>query len=232
MKFLGRMLLGLAALALAAAASPAAAMDKVEADLKVQQARVSFLKFMQSPDAGTPRWLLKRCRGVALFPGMIKAGFIVGGNYGSGVILSRKADGSWSGPAFFDIGGASLGLQIGASSTDVFMVIMTEVGMRAMLKNQVKLGVDASVAAGPVGRDTGAALTGGSFKADVYSYSRSAGLFAGAMFSGAGIEFDRASTAAYYGRDYSAAEIFKGQPGKPVLPESAKQLIESLNKYD
>ena len=187
---------------------------------------------MDSPDAGTPRWLLKRCRGVALFPGMIKAGFIVGGNYGSGVILSRKPDGSWSGPAFFEMGGASLGLQIGASSTDVFMVIMTEVGMQALLKNQVKLGVDASAAAGPVGRDTSAALTGGSFSADVYSYSRSAGLFAGAMLSGAGIEYDRKFTKAYYGAGLNVGHIFKGIKDQPKLPQSAQQLIDTLNKYD
>lgn len=232
MKLLGKVFMGLAALGLVLAAPAAGASDKLEADLKVQQARIAFLKFMDSPDAGTPRWLLKRCRGVALFPGMIKAGFIVGGNYGSGVILSRKPDGSWSGPAFFEMGGASLGLQIGASSTDVFMVIMTEVGMKALLKNQVKLGVDASAAAGPVGRDTSAALTGGSFSADVYSYSRSAGLFAGAMLSGAGIEYDRKFTTAFYGAPYSVANIFKGEEGKPVIPPSAQQLIDTLNKFD
>ncbi|MCF8034119.1 MAG: lipid-binding SYLF domain-containing protein [Desulfarculaceae bacterium] len=232
MKLTRMALTGLMVLVLIAAAAPAGATDKLEAELKVQQARISFLKFMDSPDAGTPRWMLKRCRGVALFPGMIKAGFIVGGNYGTGVILSRKADGTWSGPAFFEIGGASLGLQIGASSTDVFMVIMTEVGMQALLKNQVKLGADASVAAGPVGRDTSAALTGGSFKADVYSYSRSAGLFAGAMLSGAGIEYDRAFTKAYYGTSLNVGSIFKGIKDQPKLPESAQQLIDTLNKYD
>ncbi len=232
MKFWSKVLVGVMALTLLAGAGPAMAMDKLEADLKVQQARISFLKFMESPDAGTPIWMLKRCRGVALFPGMIKAGFIVGGNYGSGIILSRKPDGSWSGPVFFEIGGASLGLQIGASSTDVFMVIMTEVGMQAMLRNQVKLGVDASAAAGPVGRDTSAALTGGSFKADVYSYSRSAGLFAGAMLSGAGIEYDQQATTAFYGLKMTAGQIFKGVKDQPKLPPSAQQLLDSLNQYD
>ena len=219
-------------LMLVLAATPALAMDKFEADLKVQQARLSFLKFMESPDADTPRWLLQRCHGVALFPGMIKAGFIVGGNYGSGIVVKRLPDGSWSGPAFFEMGGASLGLQIGASSTDVFMVIMTQVGMQAMLKNQVKLGVDASAAAGPVGRDTSAALTGGSLAADVYSYSRSAGLFAGAMVSGAGIEYDQSGTAAYYGAPLSVDQIFKGAKDQPKLPPSAQQLVDTLNKYD
>jgi len=219
----------LAAFCLALAwAAPAAAMDKSEANLKVQEARISLLQFTSSPDANTPRWLLARCKGVALFPGMIKAGFIVGGNYGTGVIMSRRPDGKWSGPAFFRMGGASIGFQIGAQSSDLFMVIMTKVGLDAVLRNQAKFGVDASAVAGPVGRDAQAAIAGGSLKADLYSYSRSAGAFLGASVSGAGIEFDQASSTAYYGRPVSVADIFDG---KVDLPPSAQALTEALNKF-
>jgi len=207
---------------------PAAAMDKAEADIKVEEARISLLQFTNSPDTSTPRWLLARCKGVALFPGMIKAGFIVGGNYGTGVIMSRRPDGTWSGPAFFIMGGASIGFQIGAQSSDLFMVIMTKVGLDAVLRNQAKFGVDASAVAGPVGRDAQAAIAGGSLKADLYSYSRSAGAFLGASVSGAGIEFDKASSAAYYGRPVTVADIFDG---KVELPPGAKALVEALNKF-
>ena len=207
---------------------PAAAMDKAEADIKVQEARISLMQFTNSPDNSTPRWLLARCKGVALFPGMIKAGFIVGGNYGTGVIMSRRPDGTWSGPAFFIMGGASIGFQIGAQSSDLFMVIMTKVGLDAVLRNQAKFGVDASAVAGPVGRDAQAAIAGASTQADLYSYSRSAGAFLGASVSGAGIEFDKASSAAYYGRPVTVADIFEG---KVELPPSAKALVETLNQF-
>ncbi len=218
----------LAALLALALAAPAGAMNQEEAQIKVDQARLSLMQFTNSPDAGTPRWLLARCKGLALFPDMIKAGFIVGGNYGTGVIMSRRDDGTWSGPAFFIMGGASIGLQIGAQSADLFMVIMTEVGLKAVLKNQAKFGVDASAVVGPVGRDAQAAIAGGSLKADLYSYSRSAGAFLGASVSGAGIEFDQASSAAYYGRPVTVAEIFEG---KVTLPPSAKALVETLQKF-
>jgi lipid-binding SYLF domain-containing protein len=194
MKYSGKSVCCLVAFLLGLAlAAPAGAMDKAEADIKVQEAQISLLQFTSSPDASTPRWLLARCKGVALFPGMIKAGFFVGGNYGTGVIMSRRPDGTWSGPAFFIMGGASIGFQIGAQSADLFMVIMTEVGLKAVLRNQAKFGVDASAVVGPVGRDAQAAIAGGSFNADLYSYSRSAGAFLGASVSGAGIEFDPAN---------------------------------------
>ncbi|MBU1277393.1 MAG: lipid-binding SYLF domain-containing protein [Proteobacteria bacterium] len=217
-----------AALLIAALAAPAGAMNQAEAQIKVEEARISLLQFTYSPDNSTPRWLLARCKGVALFPGMIKAGFIVGGNYGTGVIMSRRPDGSWSGPAFFIMGGASIGLQIGAQSSDLFMVIMTDVGLQAVLRNQAKFGVDASAVVGPIGRDAQAAIAGGSLQADLYSYSRSAGAFLGASVSGAGIEFDKASSAAYYGRPVTVAEIFDG---KVELPASAKALAEALGKF-
>ncbi|MCB2192936.1 MAG: lipid-binding SYLF domain-containing protein [Deltaproteobacteria bacterium] len=211
-----------------ALAAPVAAMSKAEAGLKVEEARISLMQFTSSPDTSTPRWLLARCKGVALFPGMVKAGFIVGGNYGTGVIVSRRPDGSWSGPAFFIMGGASIGLQIGAQSADLFMVIMTKTGLDAVLRNQAKFGVDASAVAGPVGRDAQAAIAGASTQADLYSYSRSAGAFLGASVSGAGIEFDKEASAAYYGRPVTVAEIFDG---KVELPPSAKALVEALEKF-
>ncbi|MEW5912316.1 MAG: lipid-binding SYLF domain-containing protein [Thermodesulfobacteriota bacterium] len=228
MQLVRKALVILAALALLSVALPALAMDKFEAELKVEEARISFLKFMQSPDANTAKWLLKRCQAVALFPGMVKAGFVVGGKYGTGVILKRQADGSWSAPAFFIIGGASIGFQIGAESMDLFMVIMTNKGLQAVLKNQAKFGVDASVAAGPVGRNAEAAIAGLSTKSDLYSYSRAKGAFAGATLSGAGIEFDKDTAKAYYGKAVTAQSIFAG---KVKAPANAQKLMQELTKY-
>jgi len=228
MKLMQKALILLAALALLAAALPALAMDRFEADLKVEEARISFLKFMQSPDANTAKWLLKRCEAVALFPGMVKAGFVIGGKYGTGVILKRQANGTWSPPAFFIIGGASVGFQIGAESMDLFMVIMTDRGLHAVLKNQAKFGVDASVAAGPVGRNAEASIAGLSTKADLYSYSRAKGAFAGASLSGAGIEFDKATAKAYYGKPETVQAIFAG---KVKAPANAQKLMNEVAKY-
>ena len=186
-----------------------------------------LLKFLKSPDAGAPRWLVKRSKAVALFPGMVKAGFVIGGKYGRGVITKRNADGTWSPPAFFTIGGATVGFQIGAQSTDLFMVVMTEKGLNAILKNQVKFGVDASATAGPWGRDAEAGLAGASLKADVYSYSRSQGAFAGATLSGAGIEYEVDTNNIYYEKKVTVKKIFDD---KVTPPTGAKKLMKTLGE--
>lgn len=228
MKLMKKVLIVLAALSLVAAALPALAMDKFEADLKVEEARVMLLKFMQSPDAGATKWMVKRCKAVALFPGMVKAGFVIGGKFGRGIITKRLADGSWSPPAFFTIGGATVGFQIGAQSTDLFMVVMTDKGLNAILKNQVEFGVDASATAGPWGRNAAAGLVGASLKSDVYSYSRSQGAFAGATLSGAGIEYEVDTNNTYYGAKVTVQNIFAG---KVKAPKGAEKLMKTLGEY-
>lgn len=232
MKTIAKLALVAAALCMVLVAGAALAMDKMEADLKVQEATINVKQFMQSPDAGTPRWLLQRCKAIAIFPNMVKAGFVIGGKYGTGVVLVKKADGTWTPPAFFLMGGLNVGFQIGAEAVDLFMVIMTDKGLQGILKNQVKFGVDASVAAGPVGRTADASLSGASFSADIYSYSRSQGAFAGATVGGAGIEFDAKSSQAYYGQALSVTDILdKGMPAAP--PASAVELdkaLKDLNK--
>ncbi len=212
------------------AAGPALAVDKNEARLEVEKAAILVQQFMGSPDAGAPRWLLRRSKAVIIIPDMVKAGFVVGGKYGHGVVLARKADGSWSPPSFIRTGAASVGFQIGAQAMDLFMVVVNQRGLDGVLHNQVKFGVDASVVAGPWGRATEAGLTGASLKADIYSYSRSKGAFAGASLEGAGLETDAEANQAYYGRVLSASEILTGSQVSP--PPEAQRLIDALTHFD
>jgi lipid-binding SYLF domain-containing protein len=219
-----------AALALALTAPAALAMDRGEADLKVRQAKVILDRIMKQSDKSIPKDLLRQAKAVGIFPGMFKAGFVVGGQYGTGMICVRQADGKFGPPAFFEMGGASVGFQIGAQSTDLVLVVMQQRGLDGILKNQVKFGADVAVAAGPVGRRGEAALSGASGHADVYSYSLTKGLFAGVSLEGAGIGVDENTNAAYYGGGISPRGIMvEGQAAMP--PASAQELIKALNKY-
>jgi lipid-binding SYLF domain-containing protein len=138
---------------------------------------------------------------VAIIPGIIKAGFVIGGRHGRGVVLVRCPDGGWSNPIFVTLTGGSIGWQAGAQSTDLVLVFKTQRGVERILKNRGKLtlGADVSVAAGPVGREA-AAATDAQLRAEIYSYSRSRGLFAGASFEGDALLIDRGGNECFYGR--------------------------------
>ena len=211
-------------------AGPALALDKNEARLEVDKAAILVQQFMGSPDSNAPRWLLRRSKAVVIIPDMVKAGFVVGGKYGHGVVVARKADGSWSPPSFIRTGSASVGFQIGAQAMDLFMVVVNQKGLDGILNNQIKFGVDASVVAGPWGRATEAGLTAASLKADIYSYSRSKGAFAGASLEGGGIETDYEANTAYYGRTLTVREILAGSKVAP--PPEAKRLMDALTHFD
>jgi lipid-binding SYLF domain-containing protein len=217
------------AMALLALASPAAALDQFEARLKVEKAAMTVKDFMVSPDSNAPRYLLRRARAVVIVPGMVKGGFVIGGEYGNGVVVARDASGTWSPPAFVTLAGATVGFQIGAQSMDLFMLVMNEAGLRGILDNQLKFGADAAVTAGPVGRSTEAALSGMDLTADIYSYSRSKGAFAGATLEGGGVQVDPAANEAYYGKPLTPADILF--EGKVEPPPSARQLLEVLEQF-
>jgi lipid-binding SYLF domain-containing protein len=165
------------------------------------------------PARGIPAALLADAQGIAIIPGVIKAGFILGGRGGHGLVLSRAADGSWGGPAFITIGGASLGLQAGVQSTDVILVFKTRKSLERVVrgKGTLTLGADAAIAAGPIGRQA-AAGTDGMLRAEIYSYSRSRGLFAGVSFDGAALVYD-----------YEANQTFAQNQTPPMLA-----LVEKL----
>ena len=168
-----------------------------EAAKKAESASNVFEQVMGAPDRSIPRELLDRAEAVAVFPGMLKAGFVVGGRGGSGVI-SRRVTGGWSAPAFFKMGGASLGLQIGAAKTDLVLLFMNEDALKGLLEDKLELGGEASAAAGPVGR-TASATTNLTLDAGILSYSRSKGLFAGLEIKGAVINPDNNLNEALYG---------------------------------
>ncbi|HEX8721693.1 MAG TPA: lipid-binding SYLF domain-containing protein [Pyrinomonadaceae bacterium] len=187
----------------AAKASPG---QQKEATKKAESAARVFERVMGAPDRSIPRELLDRAEAVAVFPGMLKAGFVVGGRAGSGVI-SRRVTGGWSAPAFFKMGGASVGLQIGASKTDLVLLFMNGDALKGLLEDKLEIGLDVGAAAGPVGRSAGAS-TNLTADAGILSYSRSKGLFAGIELKGAVINPDNNLNEALYG--FKAREVLTG----------------------
>src|SRR5437764_12803050 len=168
-----------------------------EATERSRRAAKVFTEIMAAPDKAIPHDLLDKAEAVAVFPNVIKAGFIVGGRGGSGVI-SRRVNGGWSAPAFFKLGGASVGLQIGESSTDFVLLFMNEDALKGLLEDKLELGGEGSIAAGPVGR-TAAASTNLTLDAGIISYSRSKGLFAGLELKGVVINPENNLNEALYG---------------------------------
>lgn len=178
--------------------------DEVSQSEKAAQV---FREIMATPDKGIPQELLENAECVAVFPSVLKAGFIIGGRGGRGVASCRMAAG-WSAPAYFNLGGGSFGLQIGASSTDFVMLFMNKEGMNSLLSDGFTLGGDASVAAGPVGRQAGAS-TDLKLNAQILSYSRSKGLFAGLELKGVVIKPDKDDMRDVYGEGVTAKQVLK-----------------------
>ena len=209
-------------MASAAFAQPAAkdTHDEIE---QVTKAATIFKEIMSAPDKAIPRRILDDADCIAVFPQVIKAAFGIGGRGGRGVVVCRNADG-WSAPAFLNVGGASFGLQIGAESTDYVMLFMTPEGARSLLETNVKLGGSVSVAAGPIGREAGAA-TDLKLNAQILSYSRSKGLFAGAALEGAVIETAGGDMRDVYGENGSAKSVlFSGLKAPQELTALAKTI--------
>src|SRR5438309_5941568 len=203
-------IVSVAILAGAAHAQKANPKKIAEASRDAQKAADAFTEIMNVPDRAIPQKLLDRAEAIAVFPGVIKAGFIVGGRGGHGMI-SRRVKGGWSAPAAFDLGGGSIGLQIGASKTDFVLLFMNDDALRGLLKDKFELGGEGSAVAGPVGR-TAAASTDALLKAEIISYSRSKGLFAGLEINGVVIKPDDDENVAVYGM--KAREILSpAQPG-------------------
>ncbi len=186
-------------------------------------------EMLEAPDGNIPCDLLRRSRGIIIFPSVLKAGFGVGGHYGKGVILRKHLTAAgWGPPAFITLMGGSFGWQIGVQSTDLVLLVMTDVGLKSLFRDRLTLGADASVAAGPVGRDASASTDIG-LTAGILSYSRAKGIFAGVSIKGSMIEPDWEANEAYYGSDLSIIDIFF--KGKGHISRSAGELIRLLNRY-
>ncbi len=196
---------------------------------RVREAVLVLKEFQQSPDREAAAGLIRRSAAVAVFPSVYKGAIIVGAQFGRGLVCAYdKETGVWSAPAFFTLGGGSIGYQIGGQSADLILVITNERGLRSLLKGKFTLGADASVAAGPVGR-TAQADTDVLLKAEIYSYSRTRGAFAGVSLKGAVIASDDEANRAHYGKTLFASDILLD---RKVLPEEQDmELIRTLNTF-
>ena len=209
---------------------PAMGEDKEEkVEERIKQSGTVFKEILAMPD-GIPKDLLNKSYCIVIYPSVKKAAFVVGGSYGRGLITCRRGrdfSGSWSAPAMFALEAGSFGFQIGAQATDFVLLVMNDSGARSVLSSKVKLGGDASVAAGPVGRDA-AAATDIVMKAEILSYSRSQGLFAGVSLEGSMLRSDDGANKVLYGKELSAKEIVR--LGKVAPPASAQRLLATLRR--
>jgi len=197
-------------------------------DERLGNAAKAFQEIMSVPDKGIPGNLLDKAACVIVVPGMKKGGFIVGGSFGRGSISCRGAGNKgWGAPAMVELGGGSVGFQIGAEATDVVMLVMNRDGIESLLKSKFTLGGEASVAGGPVGRSS-AAETDAAMKSKILSYSRSRGAFAGVSLQGTTLNQDEDANKAVYGKELGSDEILNG---KVTAPAAAKPLNSVLTKY-
>jgi lipid-binding SYLF domain-containing protein len=211
----------------AVALTPLLAMDKKPA-ARLAEAAAVFSEVMATPDRGIPQDLLERAHCIVIVPGVKTAAFVVGGKYGKGFLSCRNHNGvGWSAPATVRIEGGSVGFQIGGSSTDLIMLVMSERGADKLLASKFTLGAEGSVAAGPVGR-TATAQTDAQMHAEILSWSRSQGLFAGIALEGATLRQDLDDNATLYGKKLENREIVTSGV---AAPSAATKLLGLLNKY-
>lgn len=219
-----RVLTAIALFTLCAVMPARADQAKSEVQARLDSATASLRELSATPDKGVPDEVYKSAKCVAVVPRLLKGAFIFGGKHGRGVATCKLPDGAWSAPAFFAISGGSWGLQAGAESIDLVMMIMSDEGARHLLQNKFQVGADASGAAGPVGRHASAGVD---WKLDtqILTYSRSKGLFAGIDLDGSWIEHDIDSTKALYGMDFGSSDLLTG---KVPVPSEAKTFIAEV----
>jgi lipid-binding SYLF domain-containing protein len=203
--------------------------ENLELENRLNDTQKVITEMLQAPDGGIPHDLLKRSKAIIIFPSVIKAGMGIGGQYGKGVALRRDpANRKWGFPAFVTLYGGSFGWQLGVQSTELVLLVMSDVNLKNMFKDKFTIGVDASVAAGPVGRQA-SADTDISLSAGILSYSRASGLFAGLTVQGGVLEADWQANEAYYGSHVSIVDIFSHKKGH--LSPAAIRVIETLNRH-
>jgi len=209
-------------------AEGASASDQTKDDDRLRNCGTVLKEILDVPD-NIPQDLLDRADCVVVFPSVLKAAFIVGGSYGRGAMSCRKGDdfrGPWGAPTMMALEGGSFGFQVGGQATDFVLLVMNESGARGILASKVKLGGDASVAAGPVGRDS-SAETDATLRSEILSYSRARGLFAGVSLEGSTIRPDNGDNRRLYGRKIPARDIVLSR--RVAVPPAAQQLISTLD---
>jgi lipid-binding SYLF domain-containing protein len=202
---------------------------QTEAIPRISEAARVFQEIMGTPDKGIPQEIIERAKCIVIVPGMKKGGFIVGAQYGKGIITCRDtaSQTGWTGISTIRIEGGSFGAQIGGGETDVVMMVMNEEGMRKLAKSEFTIGGDVGAMAGPVGRDA-SANTDAYMTAGILSYSRARGLFAGVTLNGATLRSDDKDNTAIYGKEVRHEDILAG---KVKAPAAAEPLYSTLNKY-
>jgi len=221
-------LLAAAVLAGVPAATLAQRSDESDEARRVREASVIFGEIMTAEDDAIPRALLGKAEGIAVFPGTVRAGFIFGGMRGRGIISARTESG-WSAPAFLTLTGGSFGLQIGGQAVDLILVVNNRRGLENLVSNQFKLGADAAVAAGPLGREVEAS-TDLQLRAQILSYSRARGLFAGVTVNGSTVRQDRDANERFYGERLETQQIVFGQ-AVVDRPEPVGVWLETLDRF-
>ena len=194
---------------------------------RADKAATVLSEIMGIQEGGIPRELMEHAEAVAVFPHMVKGGFVVGGEYGKGLVSDRMTNGRWSTPAFIKIGGGSFGFQIGAEATDLVLVFTSRDGFKGLLDGKVKLGADAGVAAGPVGRDAQAS-TDVLLKSPILAYSRSKGAFAGVTLNGAVVSIDDSANRKVYGKEITPEDILYN--GKVRMNDVVMSFVRELDK--
>jgi lipid-binding SYLF domain-containing protein len=222
-----RLVLGIGLVA-AVAGGRSAGADEGPAQLaeRVRNAREVYRELIQSPDREIPEALLTNCKCVGIFPRVLKGAIGFGARYGKGVVTCRDSVSRWSPPSFFKLTGGSWGLQLGAEATDLVLLFMTERGARSLLESKFTLGAKAGVAAGPVGRSAEAS-TDAKLEAEIYSYARSKGLFAGLSLEGARLAASKEDNFRYYGAPVRASEILF-EHRVPRRPAEVDSLLNAL----
>ena len=201
---------------------------KEDVNQRLEAAADVFSSIMATPDKGIPQDLIQKAHCIVIVPGMKKGAFIVGAKYGKGFVVCRhKSDVGWSAPAAIRVEGGSFGFQIGGSETDVVMLVMDDRGAQKLLRSQFTLGAEGSIAGGPVGR-TASAETDAQMRAEILSWSRSRGVFAGVSLQGATLRQDLDDNQALYGRRLETREIVDHHITKPA---SSEHLLSLLNRY-
>lgn len=216
----------LCAMAVATTAFAKTSSSKAQLNERLDNARQVVQELAGTPDNAPPDWVMARAVCVAVVPGMKKAAFGFGGQYGQGVVTCRTGHG-WSAPVFIRLAGGSWGLQIGVQSVDLVLVAMNDQGMQELLKSQWKIGAGAGAAAGPVGRHA-AANTSINMSASLLSYSRSKGIFAGIDLNGTNVSQNQGDTDNYYGHHYTFKHILSGQV---AVPAGAQPFVRTVAKY-
>jgi lipid-binding SYLF domain-containing protein len=195
---------------------------------RARNAATVLSEIMQMPETGIPNDLMSRAEAVAVIPHVVKGAFGVGGEYGKGLVSHRLDNGRWSPPSFITIGGGSFGLQLGVEATDLVLIFTSRDGFKGLLDGKVKLGVDAAVGAGPVGRNAEVS-SDVLLRSPVFAYSRSKGLFAGISLEGAVVTIDNAANNKVYGKEVSAEDILYN--GKARINPVVAPFVRALEKY-